>query len=1664
MRFVSSVWLAQCFWFLCFVFDMALAYESMVEDTNNGFLVPAPRQQLPSLLFIMLAYTAGIPGVPFTVASIMGWGVLITTILQHLLLWSSQPPTIVIVQGDDYVSVLGMQLMRIVLFNAFGTFVGVEQTRQMRLNFWHVCLLQEAVQLHKLCRQRFHRLTANTLPAPIVKAIATGDTAFVKVYDGCTVLQADMVGFTPLSARFPPEKVLGILSDIFEEFDSLCETNGVDKVKTIGDAYIVCAGALSDKRRDDAQRVVRMGLAMQHVVTRIATHEGIDIAVRIGVHTGRCTGGIIGTVRFHFDMWGGAVVGAVKMEETGERGRVHISDSTYKLIADHFESAPHLSQADLGDWREQDVRQTYLVGNEIERPAYPPDFGGGDTLEDEAGVGEMPRKRSSVGGLAHGLRAPARAVLWSSKFKAARREAFNSRREKTRPNGRSPPPSLFGTRQRDSNEEPEPPNESYPSPSRPSPSPPAVRERQTSNFFVDDNAPTAPRPSHIIGGVTVRPSIAGTKSSTKSGKARPSFFARPASPGKASTPGAGPSGGGARQTAADGTGGGATDMNSPRSTNLLTTSARGSSASGSGNQSPRNPVSSASGSARWLDRDTTEESFFFNGDQSEKPHLIRINPEGASHIPPPPPPGGAPGDASNPGSQRKLTTLQESVKQQKEADRQSAGVRILFDHAVRSALRRSALVTSVVYFFFGIYDWLVWNDQGAVTSFYLMRYLGCVPAAAIPTLVVTIVHKLKPQHLPFVNLLLLFLPWLCTCALVLMAPNRGRQYMLTLLYFQIWSGYTMLSLQTTTLTCLQLFFSFLYGLAEWTVLDFPALGESFRPSYIEVDPICRVDVMPHDMTMIVYILCAHLLGVQHNRRRRRNLRNHAKLLVSQEDRMARISEEVDCCEQLLQNVFPAPVLARLQNTQGDGGATGGGGQGSSFAEKFHDCTFLFAKIVGLKVLTELGEKGERDPAQVVAALQLIFDRFDRLADTFKVQKVRKTVNEYYMVAAGLPDPMSLPNVKERALAMVALAFSMVHVMDVINSDALILELGVELQCQVGIHSGDAIAGVIGHKRFQYDLCGDAVNTAARMCSYSAPGCINVSPTTLALVRSEYGALYRGERAVKGKGNMALYFLTGRLNPAMLELMEVPSSEDADAAAAKEAAAKAAALTKAAVGGDASMASPSRGVVGGVVGALGGALGSLTARISQQPVGVVQEPACESIIEESLSAATSRATSGRGTCEDRASESGAASELTPLERMKHSPPQSSESLSDVYLSARGASTDSVFVNRNSVDTPSPRPYDSGESGFFSTPTPPFHPPMPMDSSSGLRVDSEASFSYESRTMSLAVPVPVAVQRDTRPPPAGGNSVLLRTPSALAPPPNMPLCKAVGSSAQLLGVLPPPVVPQASPALSASSVGSVGNHSMLSRITSITSPPQSSVGDGVSERVSVGSSSISVEELRACDDPTRRQLHRMCSATSSALASHVDRAVIGLRANTGGRAREASINRARQESLSRARQASTASKHWDQSALVETKAAAAMGGDIDIGLQMGSLEPPGILRSLSVGARPRYSQGGRGGQHPERPETVDEHGEGGSSDHLLGTAPGTSQPPSLPPTPPDSSLRSGASAGSPEATHITLTPYSQQPLPNKDVPRASTDPRNSKPCNDEGTHHYVVHARV
>ena len=197
------------------------------------------------------------------------------------------------------------------------------------------------------------------------------------------------------------------------------------------------------------------------------------------------------------------------------------------------------------------------------------------------------------------------------------------------------------------------------------------------------------------------------------------------------------------------------------------------------------------------------------------------------------------------------------------------------------------------------------------------------------------------------------------------------------------------------------------------------------------------------------------------------------------------------------------------------------------AQEFQGCTFLFAKLVGLRDLVE-----SADPRWLLELLQTTFDRFDTLAETFSVQRVRKTVNESYMVAAGLPDPTLLRSPVDRALATAGFGLALCGVMDVLNAQMAQRMGGGKggkrrggggggmggggggsgpptLAVQVGINSGSAIAGVIGHRRIQYDLVGDAVNTAARMCSYGTPGRVHVSAATYEHLAPHYLATSRG---------------------------------------------------------------------------------------------------------------------------------------------------------------------------------------------------------------------------------------------------------------------------------------------------------------------------------------------------------------------------------------------------------------------------------------------------------------------------------------------------------------------------------------------------------------------------
>jgi class 3 adenylate cyclase len=205
-------------------------------------------------------------------------------------------------------------------------------------------------------------------------------------------------------------------------------------------------------------------------------------------------------------------------------------------------------------------------------------------------------------------------------------------------------------------------------------------------------------------------------------------------------------------------------------------------------------------------------------------------------------------------------------------------------------------------------------------------------------------------------------------------------------------------------------------------------------------------------------------------------------------------------EALLNNVLPHAIAKRLKS------------EGHRIADKFDDASILFADIANFTPFS-------RDlPAdRVVALLDDVFTRFDGLVDTYGLEKI-KTVGDAYMVAAGIPEPRP-----DHAQATALLALEMRSAWA-----AFVRGAGLDLQIRIGINSGPVVAGVIGKRRFLYDLWGDAVNTAARMEAYGVPGEIQVTENTYALLRGTFAFEERGMVEIKGKGPMRTYLLRGPL--------------------------------------------------------------------------------------------------------------------------------------------------------------------------------------------------------------------------------------------------------------------------------------------------------------------------------------------------------------------------------------------------------------------------------------------------------------------------------------------------------------------------------------------------------
>jgi adenylate cyclase len=180
-------------------------------------------------------------------------------------------------------------------------------------------LLQYFVREREREHARSERLLLNVLPARVADRLKQREGIIADRFPEATVLFADIVGFTPLSADLPPERVVELLDDVFTVFDRLADERGLEKIKTIGDAYMV-AGGIPVPREDHCEAIIDMAFAM---LDAVRGREGLEL--RVGVDTGPVVAGVIGRRRFIYDLWGDTVNTASRMESHGVPARVQVT-------------------------------------------------------------------------------------------------------------------------------------------------------------------------------------------------------------------------------------------------------------------------------------------------------------------------------------------------------------------------------------------------------------------------------------------------------------------------------------------------------------------------------------------------------------------------------------------------------------------------------------------------------------------------------------------------------------------------------------------------------------------------------------------------------------------------------------------------------------------------------------------------------------------------------------------------------------------------------------------------------------------------------------------------------------------------------------------------------------------------------------------------------------------------------------------------------------------------------------------------------------------------------------------------------------------------------------------------------------------------------------------
>jgi len=223
-------------------------------------------------------------------------------------------------------------------------------------------LLQYFVRERDTALAESEGLLLNVLPRAIAQRLKRRPGVIADRYEDVTVLFADIADFTRLAERTSPERVVGMLDEIFSAFDGLTQARGLEKIKTIGDAYMV-VGGLPEPRPDAVEAMAELALEMQATIGEIGERLGLGLAIRIGMDSGPVVAGVIGRQKFIYDLWGDTVNTASRMESHGIVGRIQVGSATYRQLRGRY----RFEDRGLIEVKGKDPLQAYLlVGRETD--------------------------------------------------------------------------------------------------------------------------------------------------------------------------------------------------------------------------------------------------------------------------------------------------------------------------------------------------------------------------------------------------------------------------------------------------------------------------------------------------------------------------------------------------------------------------------------------------------------------------------------------------------------------------------------------------------------------------------------------------------------------------------------------------------------------------------------------------------------------------------------------------------------------------------------------------------------------------------------------------------------------------------------------------------------------------------------------------------------------------------------------------------------------------------------------------------------------------------------------------------------------------------------------------------------------------------------------------